>query len=100
MKNKKDGKLSIHCNGDSTTAELWFRMIIFRQLSVLSIQGWSCRPVARCVDPLPDGMVDLIFDPMHTRRFLFDSLSFEIQVEQYSTILMRSLCVSSVFTVM
>ena len=34
---------------------------------MLSIQGWRCRPVARCVDPLPDGMVDLIFDPMHTR---------------------------------
>ena len=35
------------------------------------IQGWSCRPVDRCVDLLPDGMVDLIFDPMHTRRFGF-----------------------------
>ena len=64
-----------------------------------AFQRWRCRPVARCVDLLPDGMVDLIFDPMHTRRFcLF--LEFDIQVVNYSTNIMRRLCVSSVFTVM
>ena len=46
---------------------------------MLLIQGWRCRPVVRCVDPLPDGMVDLIFDPMRIRRYLFNSSSLEFR---------------------
>ena len=32
------------------------------------IQGWRCRHVARCVDLLPDRMVDLVFDPINSGR--------------------------------
>ena len=59
--------------GDCKTNFETFRTAVL----MLSIQGW--RPVARWVDPLPDGMVDLIFDPMHTRGFLFDSLSLKFR---------------------
>ena len=59
------------------------RCRILLRLLNRSPQGWRCRPV-------PDGMVDLIFDPMHTCRFIAWFLECKIQVEQYSTNLTRS----------
>ena len=45
LKSKKEGKLSIHCNGDSSTAELMFRTLIsVNLLSVYeAISDWCAK---------------------------------------------------------
>ena len=48
LKSKKGGKISIHYNGDSTTAELLFRTIIsVNQLSVYGATSAWCEELAQ-----------------------------------------------------